>query len=359
LVDIPSRPLAAGTPFEVDVVGVGDIPTTGIGAVSLNVTVVGPEDPGHITVYPCGEATGTSSANYSAGEIVANAVVTPVSDDGTVCFSSYAATDLVVDVTGWFIDDADAFVPLLPARVTDTRDNGSRALDGHGPARVTGGSTYEIDFSGLGGIVPADGFKAVSLNVTAVRPIAAGHISVHPCDGNVGVSSVNFAGGDVVANSVIAPVSDDGRVCVTPLVETDLVIDINGYVPDASTFEPTSIRLFDTRPANRSTTVRDVPTVKVGRTPLAVQVTDVDGLVPADGVGAVALNVTVAAPDGAGWVRVYPCDAKAMTSNVNYVDDVVANMVLTGVAADGTVCFSASTATHLVVDLDGWVPSDS
>ena len=40
--------------------------------------------------------------NYAAGQTVANAVITPVSATGTVCFFSQNLTDLVVDVNGWF-----------------------------------------------------------------------------------------------------------------------------------------------------------------------------------------------------------------------------------------------------------------
>jgi hypothetical protein len=42
-------------------------------------------------------------------------------------------------------------------------------------------------------------------------------------------ASVNYVGGDVVANAVFAKIGEGGKVCVFTLAETDLVIDVNGY----------------------------------------------------------------------------------------------------------------------------------
>lgn len=78
------------------------MPATGVSAVSLNVTAVNPDLDGYLTVFPCGTRPDSSSVNYSTGQTVANAVITPVSATGTVCFFSQNPTDLVVDVNGWF-----------------------------------------------------------------------------------------------------------------------------------------------------------------------------------------------------------------------------------------------------------------
>jgi hypothetical protein len=43
-----------------------------------------------------------SSLNFAAGQTVANAVIAPVSSTGSVCFYSLVATDLIVDINGWF-----------------------------------------------------------------------------------------------------------------------------------------------------------------------------------------------------------------------------------------------------------------
>ncbi len=88
--------------MRVKVTGAGGVPLSGVGAVSLNVTVVDPVAAGFVTVYPCGEVPRASSVNYVVGQVVANAVLSPVSAAGEVCFFSQVDTDLVADVNAWF-----------------------------------------------------------------------------------------------------------------------------------------------------------------------------------------------------------------------------------------------------------------
>ena len=42
-----------------------------------------------------------SSVNYGPGDVVANAVLAKIGTGGKVCIYSPAATDIVVDVTGY------------------------------------------------------------------------------------------------------------------------------------------------------------------------------------------------------------------------------------------------------------------
>jgi hypothetical protein len=100
---VSQQPVGGDTVLEVTVTDLGwRVPASGVGAVSLNVTVVDPVASGFVTVWPCGDRPGVSSVNYVAGETVANAVIVPVSPAGTVCFASKAPADLVVDIDGWF-----------------------------------------------------------------------------------------------------------------------------------------------------------------------------------------------------------------------------------------------------------------
>ena len=71
------------------------------------------------------------------------------------------------------------------------------------------------------------------LNVTAVAPSAAGFLTVFPCGSDRPLAShVNFVPGDVVPNAVIAKIGDGGKVCIFSRAETDLLADVNGFVPD-------------------------------------------------------------------------------------------------------------------------------
>jgi hypothetical protein len=42
---------------------------------------------------------------------------------------------------------------------------------------------------------------------------------------------VNFAAGATVANSVVSGVGVGGRVCIFTMVDTHVLVDVNGYFP--------------------------------------------------------------------------------------------------------------------------------
>lgn len=75
----------------------------------------------------------------------------------------------------------------------------------------------------------------------------------------------------------------------------------------------------------------------------------------------VAANVTAINPVEPGYLTVYACDEQQPTaSNVNYLADQIApNLVLSRLAADGTVCIATRAITDVFVDLVGYVPAGS
>ena len=81
---------------------------------------------------------------------------------------------------------------------------------------------------------------------------------------------------------------------------------------------------------------------------------------PASGVAAVALNVTVTGPSGPGYITVFPCGSLPNASNVNFeVDQTIPNAVIAPVSPSGQVCFYSSAATDLIADVSGWFPTGS
>ena len=93
--------VAAGGVYELPVAGRGKVPGDAA-AVMLNVTAVLPAEAGHLTVYPCGESVpNTSNVNYSAGQVVPNAVLAKVGAGGKVCVRTHAAAHIIVDVSGY------------------------------------------------------------------------------------------------------------------------------------------------------------------------------------------------------------------------------------------------------------------
>ena len=83
-------------------------------AVVMGVVAVAPTANGHLTVFPTGQSTPTSSTlNFAAGRTVPNAVVAALGTDGKVRFVvATGSVHLVADVSGYFLDPANVPVPL-------------------------------------------------------------------------------------------------------------------------------------------------------------------------------------------------------------------------------------------------------
>ncbi len=102
----------------------------------------------------------------------------------------------------------------------------------------------------------------------------------------------------------------------------------------------------------------------LGNTTFDVTVTGVNG-VPASGVGAVALNVTVTNATCAAWLTVFPAGQPVpSSSNLNYAaGQTVANLVVVGVGTGGQVAFNVPAACRgsiqVVADIQGWYAAQS
>ncbi|MFC1420914.1 TolB family protein [Streptacidiphilus cavernicola] len=127
----------------------------------------------------------------------------------------------------------------------------------------------------------------------------------------------------------------------------------------ASTFHPTGpTRLLDTR------TDTGQPAARVlgpgGILPLAIEGVN---KMPASGVSAVVLNVTVTAPTAAGYLTIYPEGTPSpASSNLNWTKGVtIANQVVVPVGADGEIDFAnhSQGTTQVVADISGYYTSDS
>jgi hypothetical protein len=88
----------------VTVTGVGGVPSAGVSAVLMNVTVTGPLSDGYLVIWPHGLAEpAVSSINFVPGQTVANLVLTPVGSNGQVWLHNQSAgTHAIFDVVGWF-----------------------------------------------------------------------------------------------------------------------------------------------------------------------------------------------------------------------------------------------------------------
>ncbi len=234
--------------------------------------------------------------------------------------------------------------------------------------------THNVTVAGKFG-VPSNA-TAVTVNVTAVNATGDGYLSVYPSgETRPTASNVNFGAGGVATNLVQTAVGANGQITVYASAQTDIVVDLEGYVSPASANDPTGTRytaltsparLCDTRAANPSglsggnaqcNGPGDVGTRLGALTVKAVQIAGND-TIPADATAAV-LNITVVNPAAAGYLSVYPAGSSVpVASNLNYVaGQTITNRVIVPLSSSssaGSIALFASAATDVVVDAAGY-----
>ncbi len=363
-----------GSPLVLSVMGRGGLPESGVVAVALNVTVTGSSNSGHLTVYPTGQSRPlASNVNFDRSQTVANSVIAALGTANRVTIHSSTTAHLIVDVAGYFTDSG--VTTITPARLADTRP-GRATIDQKvaGTGVVRPATPLHLSVAGRGG-VPLTGVTAVALNVVSVGSAAGGHLTVYPTGGTRPVASnLNFAAGRTVANSVVAPLGNGGRVTIYSTVPTHIVVDIVGYFGAGSSFVGISPQRFaDTRsgrttlggpsylPTRASNGVGPIGRQVGNGVRLDVLVSD-RGSVPTTDVGAVVLNVTVTQPTSSGHLTIFPMGSQQPTaSSLNFApNQTVANLVVAKLGRGGGVSISSSAlSSHVIVDVLGYLPGVS
>lgn len=250
-----------------------------------------------------------------------------------------------------------SFTPLnTPVRLLDTRS-------GLGAAKrpVAPDATVVLQVEGRGGGLPASGVGAVVVNVTVTGSTSSGNITVWDGGTLPNASNLNFVRAQTIANLVTTRVSASGSISLhngSPGT-VQLVADGSGYYVGGSAtengmFTPlTPDRLLDTRNGIGA------PKAALGAAQeLRLQVDGVAGSgVPATGVAAVVLNVTVTAPTGSGYITVWGDGPHPAASSLNFVrGQTVPNLVVAPVDSAGKVeFFNGSGGTvQLVADVSGY-----
>lgn len=249
------------------------------------------------------------------------------------------------------------FNPLPPARILDTREGNGAPLGKVGSAGVV-----DLQVTGRGG-VPASGVSAVTINVTVTEPTALGFITAWPAgEPQPLASNLNFVAGQTVPNLVVVKVGAGGKVRLyNSSGTTHLIADVAGWygasgAPEGARYHPVApSRLLDTRTGLGGLLAR----LGTGGV-LSLQVSGRAG-VPAAGVGAVALNVTVTEPLAGGFLTTWPAGATLpLASSLNFIaSQTVANLVVVKVGDDGRVgIYNGGGGAHVVADIAGWFGPD-
>lgn len=348
-----------GTYRTVKVAGVDGLPSTGIGAVTMMVTIVAPAGQGQLFGRPSSSDPSTLLMVYNAGVggNTSNSSLLAVADDGTIqVMTETAQSTVIIDITGYYTStkngvSAGGFVAMSPARVLNSQD-GTGAAAGQIPA----GSQRTIQATGSNGI--PKGAAAVAVNIIVInREAKAGYVRPTPTCGvrSTGVLNYNSTAGLTTAMNAQVALSDDGKFSLSTAEgggKIDLVVDIQGYFLQSNPgggFTPQAGRLVDTR---------TTASIAAGAS-FAVQVGGRAGAPTVEG-GLSAAAVTFTAVNNSGadsYAKMWADGAAEPDSSAISSDttSIVSNTVVTPVGANGNIRIKnmGKAAMNYVVDLQG------
>jgi len=349
---------SAGQTVELKVTGVGTPPVPDDATtVMINVTSINAASDGFVTVFPCGSPKPlAASFNPIAGVITHNLVAAQVGAGGKVCIYTSGSTDLVADLSGYH-PYGSSYVPKVPERFLETRTDQAGGQKGYSGAKPTAGQTITLDVTGIGTTNVPNDAKAVLLNVAAVNSSSAGFITAFACGSTRPLAaSLSTTPGLVRANLVAAPVGTGGNVCIYTSQSSDLIVDIEGYVPGTSQYVPVAPqRVLETRESEGQIGY-SASMPRAGQT-TEVKVTGVGtAAIPAD-AGAVFLNVSVVNSASNGFITVFPCGTtRPLAANLNLTGETKTNLVAAKIGDGGRVCIYSSQPTDLTADVAGYFP---
>jgi uncharacterized protein YvpB len=218
-------PLGQAQSRTLQVTGRSGVPSSGVAAVTLNVTATDPTTSSYLTVFPTGAAgPSTSNLNFLAGQQLPNRVMVPVGAGGQITiFNALGQVNVVVDVNGWFTDDTSPaggsrFAAITPHRIIDTR---------YGFGAIPDGGVAAVQFADTASI----GVTAMVANVTAVDAAAPSYMTIWPDGSSQPVASdLNYTSGQTVPNLVVVKLgSGPGFNIYNHLGSCNLVVDLAGY----------------------------------------------------------------------------------------------------------------------------------
>ena len=354
-----SGQFTANNARSVDIAGRLGIPNDAA-AITANLTVVGQQQAGYISVTPDPDDNpSTSTLNFPLGDVRANNITSPLADNGMLSIVYRAGagkkTHILLDVTGYFLENntGATYNALTPVRLLDTRfDNGlNNAVPAH--------TVQDFDVAGRDG-VPANA-TAVTGNLTVVGQTAAGYVTMGPdLADNPETSTINFPLGDTRANGITVALAGDGHldvVYIAPLGRsTHLLFDVTGYylqdLTGAKFYPLDPGRVLDSR---FGTGLSGTFKSDIART------LDIEGNVGVP-TAAVAItgNLTVVGQTDDGYVSMTQATTNnPTTSTLNFpIGDVRANGVTGPTSGAGNVGLvykaSSGKTTNLILDITGY-----
>ncbi len=343
------------------------IPASSIGdgnmsAVELRVNARSSTDGGWLTAYPAGTTRPSASTlNFPAGGGASNQETVAPGSSGDIAVYNGAASSVNVTVQNVgamaTVESAGSYHPTSPTTLVDTRYGTGGVSD-----PVGAGKSLTVQVAGTHG-VPTNA-TAVALDVAENTTKASGSLGVAPHGTtSPAVTSSYWRAGESVTNLVTVPLTD-GKVTLTnnSTGSANLIAALAGWYSVDTTgsgaWPVTPVRVLNTQTGLGEPGDTAVELAAHGT--LKVKVAGTAGL-PATGLTAADLNLTVSAPTASGWLVAYPDGTTRPTAGaLNYTKGhTIAGQALIKVGTDGYIDLYNPTNTAINVFADihgGYVP---
>jgi hypothetical protein len=387
--------------------------------VVVNLSAILPKGQGYLTIYPSpADVSGAnrpliSSMNYRDAAVTSNTSYLTVGTDGIVNVYSLRATDLVLDVSGYYAPagtvDPNGFSSGLvyyplpkPIRVLDTRAGATALYNGsNGKSNFAAGETRKYNLAGISYTpslsdttqitIPATA-KALVANTTAVLPTGNGYLTLYPGPEDVSganrplISSMNYKDTDVTISGSYPTLDANGAANIYSLRATHVVLDVSGYFAPIGTVDPNSssitglyynplskpIRVLDTRAnqralyngstGNTSLTAGSTKNYILAGISYTSSISDTTQITIPATAKAVVATTTAVLPTGNGYLTIYPGPADASGANRPTISSLNYRLAFTTtsnpshitVSSSGVANVYSTQATDVVMDISGY-----
>jgi hypothetical protein len=360
-----ASPIGSGATVRMAVQGVAGLPTSGLSAVTVTLSVLAPAAAGSISVFPSGTSwSGAATVSFAAASTQQNTVTAQLGSDGALSVrnNAAAAVQLVADAVGYYTAGPampGGYQPVPLQRIFDTRAAGSQPL--------ASGDMVNVPVTGQGAI-PASNVSAGAVNLTVLNPAGTGSISVFPSGTAWDTSAtVSFTAGRTEQSMLTAQLGTDGAFTVRNNTGTavQLVIDLAGYYIAGSPPAPggyvpmtSRIRVFDSRrnmgPYTGPFTAGQLQTAPTLRSNFP----DPSTKTPDWGLRAETILLTVVSPSQSGSISVFAgdqtFDGKATISFT--AGRTVQRLVTVRIPPEGTIGIrnNSSVTLSVIADVKGY-----
>ena len=334
----------------------GSIPADATSVV-INLTGTRATGSTYLAAYAGGTYPGTSNLNLSTVDSTAAvlAAVTLSSSKTITIHNATHATDVIVDLVGYFEPGTGEGLFSTPAPGSTTRVLDTRSTVGGHPGKLDTGGSVTVDPQA------PTGATAVVINLTAANPGKGGFFNASPAcslsSSTLNVTKFNRA------NMAIVKLDSSGTFCIeSSAAPADIIVDVLGFFGTQSGGSayyslPSPVRVLDSRFGNGGqTTGHPVPIgPNRGQSVFAAGVGEVPTMASSLFTDVVEADATTGSFLAAYAGGTAPTTTPA-TSTLNFSPtETVANAAIVGTSDDQQFGIYNSTGnTDAVVDLEGY-----